>query len=282
MHGHLSEPRLGLFTSWHPKPEVSPDEDHISTTKTHASWSRKFVLVVLRYLYNNEHVDIILYASCSRRWFVFFLWRQCCLSYTGATSCTQGAKSVVLFLEYVGFHRDVISCELAAISSLSGVQGGAPAANAFVGHFEPRKCVWWQQNCPFCSSFGPKFYITGQEMSSKVVVSGWGEFSSPGSFMRQSASFPHWVEGRAASRCACFCSAHTDNLRRQEFAMDQSRGTVYLWHCVQVTSRRRLSEDIWRHFCLTILTIRPSYVDGYIHCRHRQLRSCSLLPSLPT
>jgi len=26
--------------------------------------------------------------------------------------------------------------------------------------------------------------------------------------------------------------------------VDQSRGTVYLWHCDQVTSRRRLSEDI--------------------------------------
>ena len=38
-------------------------------------------------------------------------------------------------------------------------------------------------------------------------------------------------------------------------SVDQSRGTVYLWHCVQVTSRRRLSEDIWRHFCLTVMTI---------------------------
>ena len=38
-------------------------------------------------------------------------------------------------------------------------------------------------------------------------------------------------------------------------SVDQSRGTVYLWHCVQVTSRRRLSEDVWRHFCLTVLTI---------------------------
>ena len=27
-------------------------------------------------------------------------------------------------------------------------------------------------------------------------------------------------------------------------SVDQSRGTVYLWHCDQVTSRRRLSEDI--------------------------------------
>ena len=42
-------------------------------------------------------------------------------------------------------------------------------------------------------------------------------------------------------------------------SVDQSRGTVYLWHCVQVTSRRRLSEYSWRHFCLTVLTI--SYVD---------------------
>ena len=42
--------------------------------------------------------------------------------------------------------------------------------------------------------------------------------------------------------------------------MDQSRGTVYLWHCDQVTSRRRLPEDIGRHLCLTVLTI--SYVDS--------------------
>jgi len=38
-------------------------------------------------------------------------------------------------------------------------------------------------------------------------------------------------------------------------SVDQSRGTVYLWHCVQVTSQRRLSEDIRRRFCLTVLTI---------------------------
>jgi len=50
-------------------------------------------------------------------------------------------------------------------------------------------------------------------------------------------------------------------------SVDQSRGTIYLWHCDQVTSRRRLSEDSWRHFCLTVLT---SYVDSY---RDRQLRN---------
>ena len=50
----------------------------------------------------------------------------------------------------------------------------------------------------------------------------------------------------------------------QLLSVDHSRGTVYLWHCVQVTSRRRLSEDILRHFCLTVLTIsyvRDSYRD---------------------
>ena len=60
-------------------------------------------------------------------------------------------------------------------------------------------------------------------------------------------------------------------------SVDQSRGTVYVWHCVLVTSRRRLSEDIWRHFCLTVLTIsyvRDSYrdIDSYV----------TILPSLPT
>ena len=34
------------------------------------------------------------------------------------------------------------------------------------------------------------FAITGQEMSSKVVVSGRGDFRLPGSFMRQSAQSP--------------------------------------------------------------------------------------------
>ena len=39
-------------------------------------------------------------------------------------------------------------------------------------------------------------------------------------------------------------------------SVDQSRGSsVYLWHCDQVTSRRRLSKDTKRHFCLTVLTI---------------------------
>jgi len=60
-------------------------------------------------------------------------------------------------------------------------------------------------------------------------------------------------------------------------SVDQSRGTVYLWHCDQVTSRRRLSEDTWRHFCLTVLTI-ISYVDSY-----RDIDSyVTILPSLPT
>jgi len=55
--------------------------------------------------------------------------------------------------------------------------------------------------------------------------------------------------GRALSgqRVPAVCSTHTD---RQPTAtgvllsVDQLRATVYPWHCVQVTSRRRLSEDI--------------------------------------
>ena len=53
----------------------------------------------------------------------------------------------------------------------------SPATNAFVGHFELRKRVWWQQNCSFCSSVGPKIYITGQEMSPELVVLGGKNFS---------------------------------------------------------------------------------------------------------
>jgi len=49
-----------------------------------------------------------------------------------------------------------------------------------------------------------------------------------------------------SQRVRAVCSANTD---RQPTAtgvllsVDQSRGTVYLWHCDRVTSRRRLSED---------------------------------------
>ena len=53
----------------------------------------------------------------------------------------------------------------------------SPATNAFVGHFKLRKRVWWQQNCSFCSSVGPKIYITGQEMSPELVVLGGRNFS---------------------------------------------------------------------------------------------------------
>ena len=35
------------------------------------------------------------------------------------------------------------------ISSPSGAQGGAPAANAFWGYFEARKRFWWQCFCSF-------------------------------------------------------------------------------------------------------------------------------------
>jgi len=58
-------------------------------------------------------------------------------------------------------------------------------------------------------------------------------------------------------------------------SVDQSRGTVYPWYCVQVTSRRRVSA-FRRHFCLTLLTI--SYVDSY-----RDINSYfNMLSSLPT
>jgi len=44
-------------------------------------------------------------------------------------------------------------------------------------------------------------------------------------------------------------------------SVDQSLGTVYLWHCDQVTSRRRLSEDSWIHIGFTVMII--PYVDSY-------------------
>jgi len=59
-------------------------------------------------------------------------------------------------------------------------------------------------------------------------------------------------------------------------SVDQLCGTVHLWHCDQVKSRSRLSEDSCRHFCLTVLII--SYVDSY-----RDIDSyVTILPSLPT
>ena len=85
-----------------------------------------------------------------------------------------------------------------AVSSPSWVWGGAPAANAFVGHFEPRKRAWWQQNCSFCSSVGPEFYTKTVPSLSR----GWGrEFPPPGSFMRQSASFPRPLSRRPWRVC---------------------------------------------------------------------------------
>jgi len=78
--------------------------------------------------------------------------------------------------------------------------------------------------------------------------------------------------------CACclFRAQGQPTVTGVLLSMDQSRGMVYLWHCVQVTSRRRLPEDIWRHFCLTVLTI--SYVDSY-----RDIDSyVTIPPSLPT
>jgi len=80
-----------------------------------------------------------------------------------------------------------------------------------------------------------------------------------------------------ATRACCLFRAHGQPTATGVLpSVDQSRGTVYLWHCDQVTSWRRLSEDSWRHFCLTILII--SYVDSY-----RDIDSyVTILPSLPT
>jgi len=76
--------------------------------------------------------------------------------------------------------------------------------------------------------------------------------------------------------CSLFRAQGQPTVTGVLLSVDQSRGTVYLWHCVQVRSRRRLSEDSWRHFCLAFLTI--SYVDSY-----RDIDSnVTILPSLLT
>jgi len=77
------------------------------------------------------------------------------------------------------------------------------------------------------------------------------------------------------TRACCLFHAHGQpTVTGVLLLVDQSRGTVYLWHCVQVMSWGRLSKDIWRHFCLTILTVIDSYrdIDSYV----------TILPSLPT
>jgi len=58
-------------------------------------------------------------------------------------------------------------------------------------------------------------------------------------------------------------------------SVDQSRGTVYLWHCIQVTSRRR---DFQKTFLFNCLKLTISYVESY-----RDIDSyVTILPPLPT
>ena len=77
-----------------------------------------------------------------------------------------------------------------------------------------------------------------------------------------------------SQRVPAVCSTHTDNLRWQEFCCQWTSrveqftcGTAFKW---------RHRWDIWRHFCLTVLTI--SYVDG---CGDID-SYVTILPSLPT
>jgi len=49
---------------------------------------------------------------------------------------------------------------------------------------------------------------------------------------------------RSANACCLFHAHGQPTVTVVLLSVDQSRGTVYLWHCVQVTSWRRLSEDI--------------------------------------
>ena len=101
---------------------------------------------------------------------------------------------------------------------------------------------WLQNICPSTASWRPAVHICDQPMRACCLFRAQGQPTATGVLL----------------------------------SVDHSRGTVYLWHCVQVTSRRRLSEDIRRHFCLTVLTI--SYADSY-----RDIDSyVTILPSLPT
>ena len=70
-------------------------------------------------------------------------------------------------------------------------------------------------------------------------------------------------------------------------SVDQSRGTVYLWHCDQVTSRRRhlktflfncLDNQLLLLYYLNVHKVQYSIVDSY-----RDIDSyVTILPSMPT
>ena len=85
------------------------------------------------------------------------------------------------------------------------------------------------------------------------------------------------ISDQPTRACCLFCTEGQPMVTGVLLSVDQSRGTVYLWHCVQVTSRRRLSEDTWRHFCFTLLTI------SYVRDSYRDIDSnVTILPSVPT
>ena len=97
-----------------------------------------------------------------------------------------------------------------------------------------------------------------------------------------SSGLLHWLLLARCNALVCgssvcvFCAHGQPTATGVLLSVDQLLGTVYLWHCNQVTSRRRLSEDIWRHFCWTFLTV--SYIDSYSDIDSY----VTLLPSLPT
>ena len=72
---------------------------------------------------------------------------------------------------------------------------------------------------------------------------------------------------RSANACpAAVCFAHTDNIQRHVVCrlplVDQSRGTVYLWYCDQVTSHE---EETWTQAASG--AVGPSFKSQPRRCR---------------
>ena len=131
----------------------------------------------------------------------------------------------------------------------------------------PWICHWWdgqvvsvRLSVPSCESYEPQQQHSAGLMLSAVRA---GDISQ----QRQAVG---------AQQQQYHCMVRNSKCGRCPVDSQDDEVEVYLWYCDQVTSRRRLSEDCWWHFCLTILII--SYVNSY-----RDIDSyVTILPSLPT
>ena len=150
--------------------------------------------------------------------------------------------------------KPTVGFTLSALTLLVGWQEGHPACKKLSGGVLVWLSVWSQMQTCIWPSWCHCHSLSPAPVKRRLVLPFWHRLT--------------WVVPNKGPL--------NDSRTRPTGVLDQSRGTVYLWHCHQVTSRRRLSEDSWGHSCLTVLTI--SYVDSY-----RDTDSyITILPSLPT